>query len=119
MSNFIPMSLISFLLKLLIRGLAVFTASYVTPGVQVASFSVAIVTSIILGVLNAFLRPFLIFLTLPINILTLGLFTLVINTLIIMLTSRLVPEFAVRDFFSALLFGIILALVNWFLSSFV
>jgi len=109
------MRIVAFLFKLLIRGLAVFTASYVTPGVEVASFWVAVITAIILGVLNTFLRPILVLLTLPVNILTLGLFTVVINVLIIMLTSSLVPEFTVENLISALLFSIILALVNSFL----
>ncbi|MEA2020444.1 MAG: phage holin family protein [Patescibacteria group bacterium] len=110
------MNIVAFLFILLVRGLAVFTASYVIPGVEIASFGVAVITAIVLGVLNTFLRPILIFLTLPVNILTLGLFTLVINILIILLTSRLVPEFSVSGLLPALVFSIMLVLTNWFLS---
>ncbi len=109
------MNAVAFLFKLLVRGLAVFTASYVTPGVEVANFWVAVITAIVLGVLNTFLRPILVLLTLPVNILTLGLFTIVINIFIVMLTDTLVPEFSVDSLLSALLFSIILALVNSFL----
>lgn len=111
-----PMRIVAFLFKLLVRGLAVFTASYVTPGVDVANFWVAVITAIVLGVLNTFLRPILVFLTLPVNILTLGFFTIVINIFIVMLTDALVPEFSVEGLFSAFIFSVILALTNWFLS---
>ena len=106
------MKIVAFLFKLLVRGLAVFTASYVTPGVDVPNFWVAVITAIVLGVLNTFLRPILVLLTLPVNILTLGLFTIVINILIILITDSLVPDFTVENLISALLFSIILALVN-------
>jgi putative membrane protein len=106
-----------FFLRLFVHSLAVFITAYITPGVNIASFWIAVIVAVVLGVLNAFLKPILIFLTFPINILTLGLFTLVINTLLILLTSSLVRGFEVEGFFSALIFGIILTLVNWFLSS--
>ena len=70
---------------------------------------------VVLGIINAFIKPVLIILTLPINILTLGLFTFVINALIIILTSGLVPGFKVNGFWWALLFSIVLSIVNSFL----
>lgn len=106
-----------FLVKLLLNGLAVILASYLTPGVRVDSFVTAIIVSLLLGLLNTFLKPILILLTLPINILTLGLFILVINTFIILLGGKIVPGFKIGGFGSAFIFGIVLTLVNWFLSS--
>ncbi len=107
----------AFLLRLFVSGFAVFIASYITPGVKVESFWIAIIVSVVLGILNAFLKPILIILTLPINILTLGLFTLVINTILILIASSIVPGFRVNGFMPALIFSIILFFVNWFLAS--
>lgn len=106
-----------FLVRLLVNGLAVMIAAYLTPGVMVEGFFTAIIASLVLGFLNTFLKPLFVLFTLPINILTLGLFTLVINTVIVLLVSSLVSGFEVESFFYALLFSVILTLVNWFLSS--
>lgn len=106
-----------FLIKILINGLAVLIAAYVTPGVVVNNFLTAIVVSVILGILNTFLKPVLVLLTFPINMMTLGLFTLVINTAIILIASWVVPGFQVKGFLSALIFSFVLSLVNWFLST--
>lgn len=105
------------IIRLLVNSIAVFVASYITPGVEVKSFVISVIVAIILGVLNAFLKPILILLTLPITILTLGLFTLVINTLIVLLASAIVPGFRVSGFVTALIFSLVLSLVSWFLSS--
>lgn len=106
-----------FLINLLISTLTVLIAAYVLPGVEVTSFMDAFVVAIILGVANAVLRPLLLLLTLPITILTLGLFTFVINAFIILIVNALVPGFAVASFWWALLFSIILSLINSFLHS--
>ena len=105
----------SFLLKLVINTLTVLIAAYVAPGVTVDSFFTALVVSIVLGILNAVLRPLLVILTLPINLLTLGLFTLIINTVIVLIVSSLVPGFRAQSFLAAFVFGLTLSLVNWFL----
>jgi putative membrane protein len=102
-------------MKLILRTLAVGVAAYVAPGVEITSIWGAVVAAIVLGILNSILRPILLFLTLPVTILTLGLFALVINTLIILITARIVPGFAVDGFWAAFAFSIVLALVNWFL----
>jgi putative membrane protein len=73
---------------------------------------VALAVAIVLGLINTFVRPILIFVTFPLTIITLGLFILVINTLLILLAAAIVPGFAVDGFFWALLFGIVLWLVN-------
>jgi len=107
----------SFLLQWLASGLAIIITAYLLPGVRVAGFFAALVTALILGLINAFIRPVLILLTLPLNILTLGLFTLVINALLIMLAAAVVPGFTVQGFWWALLFGLVLAVVNYALGA--
>jgi putative membrane protein len=103
------------LINWLLSALVILSAAYVLPGVKIEGFFTALVVALILGVVNAVLKPILVILTLPINILTLGLFTLVINALLIMLTSSLVPGFRVESFWWALLFGILLSVINAFL----
>lgn len=105
------------LLNLLVSSVAVFVTAYILPGIKVNDFFTAIVVAIVLGVINAFLKPILIILTLPINVLTLGLFTFVINALLIMLTSFLVPGFYVANFWWAILFSLVVSLVTSFLNS--
>lgn len=100
------------LVKLLIRAFAVIISSYVIPGVYVDDFLTAILVALTLAVLNTIVRPILVFFTLPINILTLGLFTLVINGLIILLVDYLIPQFTVSSFLSGLLFSIILSIIS-------
>lgn len=98
-----------------ISALAIVVTGYLLPGVQISSFLAALVTAVVLGVINAILRPILIILTLPLNILTLGLFTLVINAIIILIASELVPGFKVSGFWWALIFSVILSIINGFL----
>jgi putative membrane protein len=109
----------SFLLQWLVSGLAIIITAYLLPGVKLTGFFAALVTALILGLINAFIRPVLILLTLPLNILTLGLFTLVINALLIMLAAAIVPGFTVQGFWWALLFGLVLAIVNYALGAMV
>jgi putative membrane protein len=101
-----------FLLHWLIRTIAVIITAYLLPGVRLSGFFAALVTALVLGFINTFIRPLLLLFTFPINVLTLGLFTFVINALVIMLTSALVPGFHVSGFFWALIFSLVLALVN-------
>lgn len=103
------------LLSLIINTVSVYVAAYIVPGVKTDLLGAAI-ASIVLGVLNTFLKPILLLLTLPITILTLGLFALVLNTFIVLLVSVLVPGFFVESFFSAFLFSILLSLVSFFLN---
>lgn len=102
------------LIYLITNALAVMVSAYVLPGVRVDSFFNAIVVGVILGIANLILKPVLIILTLPITILTLGLFTVIINGAIVLLVSRLVPGFTV----DGLAWGIIFSLVMSFVSSF-
>lgn len=105
------------ILHIVISTLAVVAAAYVIPGVSVSGWIAAMVVAIVLGILNTFLKPILLVLTLPLNILTLGLFTLVINTLLVLLAGVIVPGFHPGSFFAALLFGILLSLINMFVNS--
>lgn len=96
----------------IISALAIGIAAYLVPGTDVTVLG-ALIAAVVLGALNLLIRPLLLILTLPITILTLGLFSLVINALLVMLASVLVPGFVVIGFLNALLFAIVLAVVNW------
>ncbi len=104
------------LLNWLIMAVAVIITAYALPGVTVSGFWVALIVAIVLGILNAFIKPILILLTLPINILTLGLFTFVINALLIMFASAVTPGFKVNGFGWALLFSIVLSIVLYLIN---
>lgn len=96
----------------LVAAVAIGVAAYLVPGVSV-TIGGAIVAAVVLGALNLLIRPILFVLTLPITILTLGLFSLVINALLVLLAAAVVPGFSVMGFWSALLFAVVLAIVNW------
>jgi len=102
-----------FLLHWIIYAVAIIITAYLLPGVRLSGFFAALVTALVLGLVNTFLRPLLIFFTLPLNILTLGLLTFVINALLIMLTSTIVPGFGVSGFWWALLFSLVLSVINY------
>ena len=106
-----------FIIKLIIGALAVFAASYLLPGVHIDGFITAIIVALVLAVLNLLLKPLLIILTIPITILTLGLFLLVINAIIVLVCSALVDGFTVDGFIYALLFSIVISLVTWIMES--
>jgi putative membrane protein len=95
-----------------LNALAIFAAAYLLPGVLVDGFVTALLLSFILGFINVLLKPLLILLTLPITILTLGLFLFVINALMIMLAANFVPGFTVDGFWWALLFSLVLSALN-------
>lgn len=103
----------SLLLRLILNALGVILVSYIVPGVQVNGFFTAIVTAFVIGLINAVIRPVLLVLSLPINILTLGLFTLVINALMFWLASALVPGFQVIGFGAALVGAIVFWAISW------
>ena len=104
--------MIKFLSKTLVTSVAVIFACFILKGVSVNSTFTAIMVAAVLGLLNSFVKPILVILTIPISILTLGLFLLVINTIIILLTAKLVSGFHVSGFWSAMGFSIVLSLVN-------
>lgn len=97
-----------------VSSLAIIISAYLLPGVRVDGLESALVLAVALGVINAFVRPILILITLPLTVMTFGLFLLVINTLLIMGAAAVVPGFSVSGFWWALLFGVVLALVSSF-----
>jgi putative membrane protein len=108
----------NFLIRILISALVAFGLSYLLDGVHIDAFTTALILALVLAVLNALVKPILILLTLPITILTLGLFLFVINALIILLADRLLGEhFNVDGFWWALLFSILLSVVSSILYS--
>jgi putative membrane protein len=104
------------LINLIVNAVAVIITAYLLPGVTVAGFVTALVVAIVLAVVNTFLRPLLLVLTLPVNVLTLGLFTFVVNAILILLVAALVPGFRVENFWWALLFSLVLAVVVYVLN---
>ena len=100
------------LIKILITGALVLLISNFMPGVHVASFTTALLVAIVLGLLNIFIKPILVLFTVPVTILTLGLFLLGINALIIILCTNIVGGFSVDTFWTALFFSIILSLLQ-------
>ncbi|GAB2763986.1 phage holin family protein [Rhabdobacter roseus] len=106
------------LIRLVISTVAIIVAANLLDGVHVSNITTAVVAAIVLGILNTFVRPVLQILALPITILTLGLFYFVINVLMIYLTAALVDGFAIDGFITALLFGLIVAIVSGVLGMF-
>ncbi len=106
----------SFILRLLISSISVFVTAYIVPGVHVESFTTSIIVAVVLGILNVFVKPVLLILTIPITIITLGLFTLVINVGLIALAAYIIQGFEIESFLAALLFGIAMSFVNSFLN---
>jgi putative membrane protein len=106
-----------FIFRLLIHMVAILIISYLLPGViRVEGLWAALAAAFLLGIVNAVLRPILIFFTLPITVLTLGLFLLVINGLMLLLVSSIVRGFHVNGFWGAVLGSILISLVSWILS---
>ena len=101
------------LLKWLINALALLGIAYLIRGISVSSFYVALVAALVLGLINALVKPLLILLTLPVNILTLGLFTFVINALLFWFVSTVVKGFSVADFAAAFWGALCLSVVSW------
>ncbi|MCG8306112.1 MAG: phage holin family protein [Cytophagales bacterium] len=102
----------SFLVRLILSAVAVFICTTVLPGAHVDGFLIAIVVAGVLAVLNVIIKPILVLLTIPITFVTFGLFLLVINTILVLLVDWLVPGFTVDSFWWALIFSILLSIIN-------
>ncbi|MGX5818121.1 phage holin family protein [Chitinophaga lutea] len=100
------------LIRILVAALAALLTAYILPGVKLEDFTTALILAIVLGLLNLIVKPVLVLLTLPVTVLTLGLFLLVINALIVMWASSLVKGFRVDNFWWALLFSVVLSIIN-------
>ncbi|SFU50846.1 putative membrane protein [Pustulibacterium marinum] len=100
------------IVKILLSALAVMILSYLLPGVHVSNYIAAIIVAVILGLLNIVVKPILVILTLPVTIITLGLFLLVINAFIILFADGLIDGFAVDGFWWALIFSLLLSFLQ-------
>lgn len=104
-----------YIIQLLVTALAAYLAAKISPGVNITSYWAAILVALVLGVLDTFLKPVLEFISIPVTVLTLGLFLLVINAVIILIASWLIDSFQVSGFWSALLYSVIFSVVSWVL----
>ena len=104
--------ILAFLIKILVSSLAVIITAHFMHTVEIADYTTAIVVAVVLAVLNTLLKPALILLTIPVTVMSLGLFLLVINAFIIQLTAYFVSGFAVKGFWAALFFSIILSVIT-------
>ena len=111
--------MVGLFIRWLILTVAIIFASYLLDGIHVESFLSAFFAAAALGILNALFRPILIILTLPINILSLGLFTFVINALLLKMASGIISGFDVHGFWAAVFGSLIISLVSWLLTSFI
>ena len=106
------------IIRWLLMALAIMLLGYCLPGISISGFWSALWVALFLGIVNAIIKPVLILITLPINILTLGLFTFVINALLVMLASTVIKGFYVQGFLYALLFSLILSIITFVLNIF-
>ena len=107
------------LIRWLTTTAAILATAYVLDGIQVSGFFSAIFAAATLGILNAFFRPIALLLTLPINILSLGLFTFIINALMLKMASGLIPGFDVYGFWPAIFGSFLISVISWLLNSFI
>jgi len=105
------------LVRWILNALALLGIAYYLPGIEVSGFYSALIIALVLGLVNALVRPILVVLTLPITIVTLGLFILVINALLFWFTSTVVKGFEVDGFVSAFIGALIMTVVSWIASS--
>src|SRR4026207_1206089 len=108
-----------FLARLVLNGLAIVVAAWLLPGSHITSPFAALLAGVILGFVNAIVRPVLFLLTLPLTLLTLGLFIFVLNAICFALTAWLVPGFSVDGFFPAVFGALLVSVVSWILNGFV
>jgi putative membrane protein len=108
----------AFVIRWLVTTIAVLVAAHLVPGIGYDGWGALLGASLLLGIINAFVRPILLLLSLPFIIVTMGLFIFVINALLLLLVSKMVPAFHVAGFWSAFFGAIIISLVSWILSSF-
>jgi putative membrane protein len=108
-----------FLFRVLVNALAIWLATEVVPGIDARSATTVVVAALVLGLVNAIVRPVLLVLTLPLTLVTLGLFLFVLNALCLWLTSAVVPGFEVRGFWSAFGGALIVSALSWAVNGFV
>lgn len=106
-----------FLINLVLNALAIMLAAYLLPGIQVEGFTSAIMLALVLSLLNVTIKPVLVVLTIPVSVVTLGLFLIVINAGVILLADYFIPGTNIDGFWWAILFGFIVSIVNSILYS--
>ncbi len=106
-----------FFLTWLLTAVSLFITAYIVPGIVVSGFTAAAVAAVILGLVNAFVKPILLIFTLPLTILTLGLFLLVVNAISLGLVGYFTPGFDVNGFLPAIIGSIVLSIVSGFLNN--
>ncbi len=106
-----------FLIKVLFTAVAVYLAAYLLPGVTITDIRTTIIVALVLALLNTFIKPILIILTIPITLITLGLFLLIINALMVKWAASLVSGFTVDGWWSALLVSLIVTVVSYILNA--
>ncbi|NHQ60507.1 phage holin family protein [Chlorobium sp. BLA1] len=109
--------MMSILIQWLINALAVYATAHLLEGIHIKSFGAAILVALVLGLVNALLRPVLVFFSIPFIILTLGLFLLVINALLLQLSASIVGGFTIDSFWWAIGGSVVISLISWILSS--
>ncbi len=107
------------LIRWLTTTAAIVATSYLLDGIRVSGFLPAVFAAAVLGILNAFFRPIALLLTLPINILSLGLFTFIINALMLKMASGIIPGFDVYGFWTAISGSLLISVISWLLNSFI
>ena len=107
----------NFIIKILLSSLSVVVAAWILPGVLIENYFTAIIVAFVLAILNMILRPFLVILTIPITVFTLGLFLLVINAVIALIADWVVPGFVIVSFWSAFWFSLIVTIINYLINS--
>jgi putative membrane protein len=108
-----------FLIRAVVNALAIWLATVIVPGIEARSVTTVIVAALVLGLVNAIVRPVLLVLTLPLTLVTLGLFLFVLNALCLWLTSAVVPGFDVRGFWPAFWGSLIVSALSWAVNGFV
>jgi len=107
-----------FLVRVLANALAIVFAAVIVPGIEIQGFLVALGAGLVLGLVNAVVRPILLVLTFPLTLVTLGLFLFVLNGLCLWLTSMLVKGFEIQGFWAAIFGALIVSVVSWLLTAF-
>ncbi len=107
------------LIKLAINVLTLMVVATVLPGFQVASWWTAIVAAVVIGLFNTLLKPILIIITLPVTIVTFGIFALILNVILLRLAAVVVPGFVIDGWITAFVASVLLSLISWFLSKLV
>lgn len=108
----------AFLLRWMVTTIAVFAAEKLIPGIHCSSLGALLGASLLLGIINAFVRPVLLLLSIPFIIVTMGLFIFVVNALLLLFVSAVIPSFTVDGFWNAFFGAVVIGIVSWLLSSF-